>query len=183
MQLLAAWLVTLWVFLYPVIPFHGLLFSFFLWLLCSICFRLSLFFRARKSCVTYLIGWREKCHNRVEIGLWRDWTLGLDETPCHRGNRNLMKSHHTERWCLSLYRTWLQPEDRAPAYQGHHSKETQQQISRKEHQPHAQMYTAVVKTSNYWTDEARHTDTNHPEPLYTQNALITVRGATKSCTS
>lgn len=78
-------------------------------LLCSISFRLCLIFRVRKSCVTYLIGQREKCHNRAEIGLWWHWTRGLDETPCHRGNRKLMKSHHMERWCLCLYRTRLQP--------------------------------------------------------------------------
>lgn len=50
----------------------------------NICLRLLLFFRAVKPCVTYPIGQREKCHSRVEIGLWRDWTLGFDEPSRHQ---------------------------------------------------------------------------------------------------
>lgn len=64
----------------------------------NICLRLLLFFRVVKPCVTYPIGQREKCHSRVEIGLWRDWTLGCDEPQRHQVNRKLMKSHHMERW-------------------------------------------------------------------------------------
>lgn len=69
----------------------------------SICLRLLLFFHVVNSCMAYLIGQREKCHSRLEVGLWKDWTLGFDEPPRHKGNRKLMKSHHMER----LYRQTL----------------------------------------------------------------------------
>lgn len=141
-------------FLYPVIPsYFFVLFSFFLWLLCGVCLRLCLFFRVRKSCVIYLIGRREKCHNRVEIGLWWDWPLGLDETLCHKGNRKLMKSHHMERWCLSQYRTWQRCSLPRTALE-----EIQYKISRKENQPHVQMYTTdklwrpVITFNENWAD-------------------------------
>lgn len=155
-------------------------FFFFLWLLCGICLRLCLFFRVGKSCVTYLIGQREKCHNRVEIGLWWDWTRGLDETPCHQGNRKLMKSHHMERWCLSLHRTRLQPS--RPSCSSPRTA-LDKDISRKENQSCVQTYTTEnLKASHYFSDETKIEHTTLPL-LTHQKALITVRGATKSCAS
>lgn len=64
----------------------------------DICLRLLLFFHAVRPRVTYPIGQREKCHSRVEIGLWRDWTPGFDEPPRRQGKRKLMTSHHMEGW-------------------------------------------------------------------------------------